>query len=376
MAQQLEKEAIILIHGMDGKEPNLILNKLERGIRSADHLSSIQVHPDIEIGNKVGRCIQYTRGSTPQKAKELHLFEAYWGDHYEALTKRPIREQITRGICLLLFWAGTPVRKTKNRYIAFGGMLTALGLTLWWYGVLATGLNLIALPSGQPLNVFIDQIAESLYLPLAFLCYMFSAFMNWKIGVLALISSGTFAMLIDSVVNTLNFAYNYLHSQNMRESIWKRISHLVETLENEGDYKRITILSHSFGCVIHVDYLADYCSSSDTPIRHITMGGPLAVMALRSSSLRQRLVHALNNPATRPQLWIDYYSEVDWMCTATPDGSPHYSFNQEDILATKRKIEHRELTFNAKTLWQRAQGGYKYHTQYFQESQIIDELLN
>ncbi|WOO40777.1 hypothetical protein [Rubellicoccus peritrichatus] len=368
-----QREAVILIHGMDGKTSGDILAKMERGILSSGELTHKQSKPDHSLGEHEARVLEVKTRQDPENIRELHLFEAFWGDTITALTKRPIKEQILRGLILIFYWGHTPVSKTKNRYIAYCGLITTLAMLFWWYGAVTSSLNVLALPSGKSFSDLVSNATSDMWFPFAFLGCLISDMTQWWLSLTTLLFGGSLAIVIESAVNILGFAYRYLTDDNLRQGIWKRVSGLILEIEASGEYERITIVSHSFGTVIHVDFMADYAGSSGTSMRHITLAGPLAVMALRAQSIRQRMSLALSSPVIRKQSWVDFYSDADWMCTAMPDSSSEFSFETQEFKDADRTIDHRTIEFEDVHLLRKFFGAY--HTRYFREPEVIEEIL-
>ena len=367
------REAIVLIPGIDSRNPGEILAKLKRGILSSPDLTTKTQLADVPLEEATGQVLQLKHRRNPRQSRELHLFECYWGDTVLSLTKRPIREQITRGGLLLKYWAATPVLRCGNWYIAIGGVLAGFALLLWWYGLTTTAINTVALPSGKTFSTLVRELGDTDSFWLLFLREMMARATEWWIGLSAFLLGGVFSILIDSTVNILNFVHHYLENENLRQRIWHRLSKLVHDLETSGEYDRITLLSHSFGTVIHVDFLADYTPSAQRPtLRHITLGGPVAVVAMRSARMGDRMEAALRNHEVQAQNWHDYYSDLDWMCTAMPDAKRN--FGESRFKATGRNICHRSIKITDVSFVKKLMGSY--HTRYFEDAEVIERLLD
>jgi hypothetical protein len=97
-------------------------------------------------------------------------------------------------------------------------------------------------------------------------------------------------------------------------------------------------------------------------------------MALRADKIRQRMCGALASPVIRAHPWVDYFSDLDWMCTAMPDASEQYSFGQASFQETGRNIEHRRIEITDASLLKKLTGSY--HTRYFEDPGVIAELLS
>ncbi|MGJ3242550.1 MAG: hypothetical protein ACFE0O_06300 [Opitutales bacterium] len=366
-----KREAILLIHGIDGKTAGDVLAKLERGLLTAPDVDQATLLAPGEIN---GHPVRNLRLHLKNRANPVRysLMEGFWGDTIDKLTQRSIREQILRGLYLIRFWAKTPVIQARNRYIAVGGVVTALALLLWWYGVVAGVVNVAVLPTGGTLVNELEALAYSSENSLfQFLIYLLSYFTHWGTALAAMLLGGGATLVVDQVVNILHFTERYLSHQNLQARIWRRLTEQLQAMLQSEDFDRLTIVSHSFGTVLHVDLLADWSVKTGIPVRHITLGGPLAVMALRSEAIRERLYRALTNPRVSEHPWTDFYSPRDWLCTATPDGSPDYQFGMSSLRGG-RTIEHHQVPFAGKY---RDEVRAAFHTRYFQQPSVLSTIL-
>jgi hypothetical protein len=95
--RQNKPEAIILIHGIDGKTPGDILSKLERGITDSSLMGSVAVKVPLKVGESEARVLEVSRKADGSQNKHLHLYELFWGDTIDKITDLGIRNQIGRG---------------------------------------------------------------------------------------------------------------------------------------------------------------------------------------------------------------------------------------------------------------------------------------
>jgi len=374
--RQNKPEAIILIHGIDGKTPGDILSKLERGITDSSLMGSVAVKVPLKVGESEARVLEVSRKADGSQNKHLHLYELFWGDTIDKITDLGIRNQIGRGFSLIIYWICTPFLKARNRYIALGGSFAALGMLIWWYGLVITALGIaIPLTNGEERSIsdFFAELSSKggfWSYPLWVIQYATSVYM----GLAAMILTTPMTTAIESIVNILHFCQRYMFEENLRHRIWKRLNFLITELDATNQYSRITVLSHSFGTVIHVNWMADYKGNCNTLLRHITMGGPLAVMALRSKVILNDMIRALSNSYIKSQEWTDFYSKYDWMCTEMPDSSDERSYKTVTLRNADRIIDSRHLSFDNTSFKKQILGSH--HTEYFQNEEVIEKLIH
>ena len=370
------RNAVILIHGIDGIIAKRVLSKLERRLRRHPDFAPYAEASELSEPLPEGRSLHFRAESGAEN--ELHLYEASWGDFFTPLTNQKLLTQMRRGFQLIRHWARIPVLKLKNAYIVSGGLLTALGLILWWFGLISGGLNMATLPSGALLSDWIQGDLSDATSSEIFLRTYLATWMSWPA---CLTSLGIGALLntrLNQVVNILNFAFEYQTEENLREAIWNRIHQTAEEVLKSGKYERITFLSHSFGTVIHIDLMSDFKYSGPTEIRHITTGSPAAVMSIADAASLDRFQAALSNPTVKGHNWKDFYSESDWMCTAMPDASQQYSFGEPKFQATARLISHYNLRLEdahpVQNFIRKLNG--QFHTAYFDDPGMLNELVH
>ena len=358
------KEAVILIPGMDGKSKNASLNRLERAFFQ---------HPDHQESTKHGGLPQKLGGSSlifkrGKALSEIHLFELFWGDLRTDLTKEPIRNQIFKGIHLLnesrkmLKFSGQP------RGLRLCGFVTSLGLLVWWLGLLIMAFNFIPLVTDG--KSFADVVASDDSSLLSKFWSSIVCLVNWRLGVFLIIITLCFKKVIEMGVNIIHFTLRYDSEIHLQNEIWQRFALLFDQVNADESYSRITVLSHSFGTVIHANWLKDFTGESSR-IRHITMGSPLAIMALHSENIRKMLAGALEKAKKKQSSWIDYFSDHDWMCSAVPHSLE--SFGMKSIEATQFEIQGTKLELGGRETFRLRWADN--HLKYLQDESILEVLL-
>ncbi len=89
------------------------------------------------------------------------------------------------------------------------------------------------------------------------------------------------------------------------------------------------MVAHSFGTVPAVQALARFPSA--LPIRLITLGSPMRLMAARAPHLDHNTRELAENAAI--ESWHNFYSDQDWLCTAfeLPGRPPRFTSNKLDV---------------------------------------------
>ncbi len=107
-------------------------------------------------------------------------------------------------------------------------------------------------------------------------------------------------------------------NSTMRETLRFEVSDAVDAVA-AGAKTDVTIVAHSFGCVMALDYIA-----ASSPVKRIdlfTLGGFLKFLSAENPQLVQPLISgALASPSLAK--WTDFYSPNDWLATTTPIVTP------------------------------------------------------
>lgn len=179
-----------------------------------------------------------------------------------------------------------------------------------------------------------------------------------------LVASALLSLIpVNAGVDIFDFARRYLEDDTdgriLRAKIRQRISVILDDVLNENIYDRVTVLAHSFGVVIATDMLADYQHSK--PIRYISMGGALKALSYKSEWVEKEIKKCLSNDSL--EVWIDCYSDQDWLCTKTPipDG------------CSSKKIQYKKNNLKFSLL---KQISGKSHEHYFTDENVLKTILD
>lgn len=332
-----KKEAIVFLTGMGVNEPGEYLKKLLKGFElycSAEG-GELQISNNSIDGDSGERQvdIKFSDGSK----KKIDIKEVYWGDLRPSLSLKESKEKILNGLNLLIYWTSS-AKLWKNsghcKYMMFNMIFTLIILIVWYLSVLV-----IVYESA------IGSVHESLLNNRAVLVWGSFSLMLYFIPA---------SKITDISFATKSYLENY---NNMFYKVCGRFKRVLRNVVENDDYETITIISHSFGSVVSTEVLTEYTGEKE--IRYITLGGPLLLISSRSERVKSALKKiTLNNKITS---WNDFYSNQDWLCTATPIQSSKINFTSNEISSKVPMSE--KITGES-------------HSLYFQDFEVIGKILS
>jgi hypothetical protein len=357
------KEAVIFIPGFYAKSKGYFLeNFLAVGLTTRLEGQQVELErEEIKIEGQSGRRFVYE--TAEGQAKALDVYEIFWTDLVDKLSDRSIKDQIVRGIFLLIYWlfAGTWQMAKKSKLLLFEFVLTVFLVVLWYYGNVAVAFVAIGQnPSAFGLQVLPPDWAATLN-------SYGKALGGWPIWAIASILLSFLPVSPSSLVDMLDFTARYLQDETqselggIRDRIRQRVAiALTDALRNE-DYERVTVLAHSGGVLVGIDLLADYRPKHSKPIRLITMGGQIELLSYRSAWVLEEAARCIDNPVVTA--WEDYWTDQDWLGTKTPtpNRSDTQKFHSQRIQLRVPLIK--QLTGET-------------HAIYFFERSLLERLLN
>lgn len=355
------KEAIIFIPGSFGfvEEKEYYLNAfLIRGLTQNVTDYEIQLTGEAIIEGAKGQQLQVKIPSG--EVKLFDLFEASWVDAVKKLSAENLKTKTIRGIDLLVYWifSGTWKAFRECPTMVFASMLILILVGLWYYGTIALTLTAI----GKDASFLGSALPPNLAAELGKLGATMGGWSLW------LTVSAVLAFLpVDHIVDQMDFSKRFLQNdidrttgEALRIKIRKRIKQIVTQVVKQEDYEQVTIVAHSYGTLFGTEFLAESNLPTTKPIRYITIGGPLKLLSLKSKYIHTIIQEALQNSAVKT--WTDYYSDRDWLCTATPiRGEKPPSFKHQNVL---KDVPLRDVLSGQS------------HNAYFVEPIVIDDLLS
>ncbi len=357
------KEAVIFIPGFSMKSKGYYLeNYLAVGLTTRLEGRQIELEgEEVKIAGQSGRRFSYESISGEQK--HLDIYETYWTDLVDKLSAHTVKDQITRGLFLFIYWLFSRIwtMATKSRLL-FGQFLIGISLLVfWYYGNIAIGLTAI----GQNPSAFGVQ-----FLPTEWgqaLAALGKTLGGWPIWVGMSLLLSFLPIPINTVVDVTDFTTRYLEEDAevgtgvLRDRIRQRVATALSDVIKEAEYERVTVLAHSMGVLVGIDLLGDYHPKNSKPIRYISLGGPVEFASYKAPWVMAETVKCLNNATV--VTWEDYHSDQDWLCTKTPIPK-----SENAAKFTSQRIQIR--TSFAKQLSGEA------HNAYFVERSLLERLLD
>lgn len=313
-----DKQAIVLIPGLDPRPRNYYRDKLVSGLIHTSQSAKAAVTGEASVAGEsgVGLEVNHAGGATGT----IDVYEAYWFDLVSRVGQETPLAKISRGFGLLTYWFFSRVwlAMRGSIYITLGLLIASVLMLLWYYGVLALGLTAIGsdplfLDTFKDVPVLNDLAGE--------LGKLGRGMGNWKVWAAVTVLLGFIPL--NTLVDIAYFSKRYLLNEfdddgaGCRDKARKRVLKTIERVAADPSYRRVTVVGHSFGTVIGADIFADFSAHPGCgPVRLITLGSPIRVLSYRSRWLRAEVESCLRNPAL--DTWIDFYSDEDWMCAKVP----------------------------------------------------------
>ncbi|RKG74505.1 hypothetical protein D7W79_22700 [Corallococcus exercitus] len=362
------KEAIVLIHGSDSRQRDSGRGLLTEGLLKVPEGVVVTQQGPITIQGASGLQFQVTRHEDGAK-RSVDVYEAFWADLIPSLTRMGLRDRVLGGLELLVYWGFSGVWKGfLKRKVLTSSLVVGLVFLLYWYlSTLLLFFSALQQDPTFPTMALPDSTlsaANSMLKGLArVVAPVASGLGGWKGWVLlSLVMS---ALPIHRAVDAANLSHRYLTDALMgngvvglRTELRSRVSATLRAVVESGTYSRVTVVAHSFGAAMAVDVLADFRSKSGTPIRLVTLGGPLELLARRADWLEKEIQRCADNDQLIQ--WLDFYSDEDWFCTKTP-------FRADDTRLIHRPIQQKA------SLGARMSG--ETHNRYLGDARVLQALL-
>lgn len=320
------QEAIIFIPGLSGFEKDYALNLLSLGLTEQLQGVKVQEIGEAKIEGHSGK--KFSVSVDVEHVKYVDIYEVYWTDFLNRLSQKELREKVFRGIYLLIDWvfSKTWLSLFEAPALFFSLIGTLILMVLWYYGIVAIALTAIQ----QNPNLLGFSLPEKWPEFLGSLGKQMGGWTVWLI-ISAIISF----IPVNRIIDIIDFVSRYLdedfEGKSIRAKIRNRVLETLEDVINQNVYDRVTIVSHSLGVVIGTDLLASYHPAK--PIRYISWGGPLTVLSYKAKWIDKKIENCLNNENLT--IWIDCYSDQDWICTKThlPKGchSSKIQYHRSDL---------------------------------------------
>lgn len=305
----MEKDLILFIPGLGGKERDKYAKKLSKGINNYCTQNGLDnnIIEKPQMDGSISRTIHI-----PTQQRSIDIKEVFWSDLAPQLSSESILKKVVRGFSLLWFWVFAPkVWKAirGNAYMLLSMVVSIVLILLWYYGAIATGFKAVA-ENPQFFNFELHNNSIKL------LGEIGDNLSGWNVWLTA--SVLLIIMPVTEILDISYFTKSYLQNrESVFNKIFGRISHAFHAIVNSDEqYDHILIVSHSFGVVASVEFLAELDNEAMKKFRLITLGGPLKIMAAKEPRIQKSINKlALNNNL---ESWSDFYSNQDWLCTLSP----------------------------------------------------------
>lgn len=218
-------EAILLLPGFTSKPKKFILYQLGKEF---EKLGAEPVK-NFEENNFSGKRFKINN-------RLIDVYEAYWADIIEELTKMELTDRVPRGAYLLYYWLVSGIYQAVQESILLVLSSTVfLVIVVCWYFIT---ILLIFLQVVKELDI------ESLK--------SFKSLVGWS----WLINTFLVGLLpVNTAANLTNFSERYFEDNFTKYKIKERVAGVLNLIF-EKNYGDITVLAHSFGTIIGTNLLA------------------------------------------------------------------------------------------------------------------------
>lgn len=353
----VRKEAVIFVPALTAPEKDFYLNYLSAGLTEQIESTSIKVKEvgEAKIAGNSGK--KFELYLDKEKVKIIDIYEAYWGDLFNnKLSEKDIKTRVISGTHLAFYWLFSKIWASLREapLLFIGLIISLLLLTFWYYGTIVMALTAI----GQDSKFLGFQIDPHLAQKIGKFGETIGGWSVW------LIASALLSLIpVNAAVDIFDFARRYLDEDTdgriIRAKIRQRASAILDDILNENYYDKVTILAHSFGVAIATDLLADY--QYPQKIRYISMGGALKILSYKSAWVEKEIKKCLSNDTL--EVWIDFYSDQDWLCTKTPIPEG----------CSSQKIQYKKNNLKLSLL---KQISGKSHEHYFTDENVLKTILD
>lgn len=344
------KQAIIFIPGLQKMEKGESLDLLVKGMLEFQEEGECKLRSQIDVSGFNGVELDFILSD--RKEKKIELFEAYWGDLIGSLDQVEPVKKIFKSSELLIYWLFSPIWKSffSSKFLVLNIVGGALLLMAWYLGILTIGL--IAIAESQ--NFLGISLSENASQNLKCIAEYFGGTKLW-LGSSIIMSF----FPVNSLVRIAEITKIYFQSLSLKSKIRNRVKELFQNCLENKQYHSISLVSHSFGCIVLTDLIADdTLVVNEKNIKVITLGSPISFLIHRSKWLCSRFEkfkenHLINN-------WVNFYSESDWF------GSKLDDIKNERFLQINMPDE---ASFFDKMMG-------KPHNIYFESYQVFREIIN
>ncbi|MFY0630884.1 MAG: hypothetical protein JXR05_10920 [Flavobacteriaceae bacterium] len=338
----MNKEALIVIPGLDSKEVGFALKRVVDSISDKQTIATVKKINNPEKPNSESLEVTFNNSL---EVKKIDVYEVFWGDiiteNYSDNIKS--KRKIFFGLELIIFWLFSPIWKaaSKNKWMFIGICFSGLVITLWYFSII--GVVLSAIETYDPIRKLLPKII--LIPPLLANIYVL-------IGLLLSVLPTAL------ILKASGFTMKFIKDPGIRRSVKNRIQLLVNAIEKDEEYEQITFFSHSLGVIPALDFLSKYDNPNNLKIKSITIGAAISFLSHKTNLFREYLDECRGNENI--DAWLDYFSKEDWLCS------------YESINSYGDHFESKELKMDSS--WG-SRFNSKIHIKYFDDTEVIEKLI-
>ena len=269
--------------------------------------------------------VKVTKGTNERL---IDVVEAYWNDLLPSLAQAGAREKFLRGTSLIVYWAlsvGVWRGALQRKYLTLGLVTSAIALVAWYYGTVALFLEAIRNSETAP-AVFRDTATS--------VGQVLDIIAGWEVWVVATAIMGLIP--VNLLVDIMDFSKRFLSDERVGDSglglrvqVRKRVREQTKAALAVANYQKLTVVGHSFGCLVALDLIADLQLPPGLEVRLVTVGSSIELLGRKAGWLADEI----DKCAKRPELqaWVDVVSESDFFASGTPQPSGSGKFERRSV---------------------------------------------
>jgi hypothetical protein len=326
VAQRAQANAIILVPGFETsvtREASLTLllagiRQYNSGVGYAEATATIEGLSGTQVT---------VRDAKTEVVTSTDIFEVEWKAKFDFASAGKWWQKLPTGFLLLFSFLNLRLVKSfrESPFWAVAIVLSLSLIVLWLYGTVAIALTAIGHSGafGTDWDKRVSDLGASMLevKPLI-----------WATAVLTVLNVD-----VDRSIDLADLLRRYLFGATdrtgvtMRAQLRQTLAQVVPRVTNAG-YRHVSLVAHSFGCVMALDYL-DHEDSLRHPIRLVTLGGFLKFLSAENPALVDPLIDSClaNADVTR---WQDFNSSNDWIATTTPIRRPSVKYSARSAVPT------------------------------------------
>ena len=353
------KEAIVYIPGVNIKTLGQSVNDFAAEFSESQSVGKVLEPKPVILKSYSGKNIRIKHKESDE-VSDIDIYEAFWGDIFQRFQPqgKSVIKKFKWGTKLISYWLFSKLWKAlfTNKYMFFWFTISGIFLMVWFSSILFVAIG-AAQDATQNLFASSDYgLISKLYnyIPAFFeQNYTYSVFIALVLSILP----------INRLLHMTGFIKDYLTTSVLRNEIHERVLQLVNNIESTGKYEKITIMSSSMGTLITLDFMSSFKKNRDYTLDVITIWSPISFICLRSKWARDKVIEMCGNSSIN--LWYDYFSKHDWLCSyknikniSKSDASKFISFEVNSELGLLDRFSS------------------KVHNNYFKNPSVVDSILN